>query len=298
MAESNYKTVTLNLFKLDESKCDDLSKLIQRSLKSRKTVGDRIIEIDENKVCAMDVRFVKDYVMMHICRFREGSDADIIKHAEEELSKESVETNVRPPEPNTSYIKMQAFVLFHQNNSIVITSNRDFSTVWNFIQQLSEDIRFIPRQVYSQEILDTIENKGVKSIRMIGYAPAQSIADAMNTNDVKMVSLFDSRLSTKDKDMVKVDLKFTPEKNVKSIIESGVKRFIKPHSSRETINLEQDSFSVEIETSQGIKIKKDGFCCCKKSRLDRYGSFIYKTQAYHEMQIWLKELVSKNEWPN
>lgn len=296
---SSTKEITLSLFALTETKDVNITEEIKKELKGKNTVESRIVTLEDGKgkACAMNVTAKGDIVLLHIARYEEGVPIDIIRHASSDLQKDSIEVEVKPPEKDSDYLKCQAMALFCGNAAIVMVSDgREYSLVWNFVHKLLGKAKFIPVQEFSHAIQEAIENHGIKYVRLNGLVQPKSVQKAIRNSDISQLQLCTSESGTKSKnDAVKFELKFIPEKNVKAFFGS----FLSVGARGETVFDSDDGmFSVVAETSQGEKIKKDGFCRTKKVKFERYGSFVFKKEAFIEMTNWFKELNANHEWPS
>lgn len=295
---SSTKEITLSLFALTDTKGVNITEEIQKELKGKNTVESRIVTLDDGKgkACAMNVAANRDIVLLHIARYEEGVPIDIIRHASSDLQKDSIEVEVKPPEKDSDYLKCQAMALFCGNAAIAMVSDgREYSLVWNFVHKLLGKAKFIPVQEFSRAIQEAIENHGIKYVRLNGFVQPISVQDAIRNSDISKLQLCTSESRTERKNgAVKVELKFIPEKNVKAMFNS----FLSVGSHGETVFDSDDGmFSVFAETSQGEKIKKDGFCRTKKVKFEKYGSFVFKNEAFKELTNWFKELRANHEWP-
>ncbi|MBR2091137.1 MAG: hypothetical protein IJ905_12485 [Fibrobacter sp.] len=301
MAIRTYSTkeITLSLFALTETKDLVVTEEIKKALKGKNTVESRIVSLEDGKgkACAMHVSVKDSIVLLHIARYEEGVPIDIIRHASSDLQKDSIEVEVKPPEKDSDYLKCQAVALFCGNAAIVMVSDgREYSLVWNFVHKLLGKAKFVPVQEFSRAIQEAIENHGIKYVRLNGFVQPKSVQKAIRNSDMSQLDFCTSESREENKNgAVKVELKFTPEKNVKEMFSS----FLSFGKRGETVfDAEDGIFSVVAETSQGEKIKKDGFCRSKKVKFERYGSFVSKKEAFTELINWFKELNASHEWPS
>lgn len=296
---SSTKEITLSLFALTETGDVNITEEIKQALKSKNTVESRIVTLEDGKgkACAMNVTIKSDVVLLHIARYEEGVPIDIIRHASSDLKKDSIEVEVKPPEKDSDYLKCQAVALFNGNAAIAMVSDgREYTLVWNFVHKLLGKAKFIPVQEPSRAIQEAIENHGIKYVRLNGFAQPKSVQRAIRSSDMSKLDFCTSESRAESKnDAVKVELKFIPEKNVRAFFGS----FLSVGTHGETVfDSDDGTFSVVAETSQGEKIKKDGFCRTKKVKFERYGSFVFKKDAFIEMTSWFKELNANHEWPS
>lgn len=293
---SSTKEVTLSLFALTETE-ENITTEIQNALKDRKSVEERTFNLGEDKgvVCAMDVRIIDGIVLMHVARFESGASVDVIRHSADNMKKDSLEVDVKSPEKDSDFLKTQAVALFDGNMAILMVSDgREFSLVWSFVYKLLGKFSFAPKPKFSEAIVEAIEQRGIKYIRLNGFANPKSVKKALKTADMRCLDFCTSNSSDENKNSsVKVELKFSPEKNVKELFRSF---FTSDNKGVTAFESDDGIFSVVAETAQGEKIKKDGFCRAKKVRFDKYGSFVYRQHAYEELILWYKELKKNNEW--
>ena len=291
---SSTKEITLSLFALTETKDVNITEEIKKELKGKITVESRIVSLEDGKgkACAMNVTTKGDIVLLHIARYEEGAPIDIIRRATSDLQKDSIEVEVKAPEKDSDYLKCQAMALFCGNAAIAMVSDgREYSLVWNFVHKLLGKAKFIPVQEFSRAIQEAIENHGIKYVRLNGFVQPKSAQNASRNSDISQLQVCTSESKN---DAVKVELKFIPEKNVKAMFSS----FLSVGARGETVFDSDDGmFSVFAETSQGEKIKKDGFCRTKKVKFEKYGSFVSKKEAFKELTNWFKELRANHEWP-
>ncbi len=296
---SSTKEITLSLFALTETKDVNITEEIKKELKGKITVESRIVSLEDGKgkACAMNVTTKGDIVLLHIARYEEGAPIDIIRRATSDLQKDSIEVEVKAPEKDSDYLKCQAMALFCGNAAIAMVSDgREYSLVWNFVHKLLGKAKFIPVQEPSRAIQEAIENHGIKYVRLNGFAQPKSVQKAIRSSDMSKLDFCTSESRAESKnDAVKVELKFIPEKNVRAFFGS----FLSVGTRGETVFDSDDGmFSVVAETSQGEKIKKDGFCRTKKVKFEKYGSFVYKKEAFAELTNWFKELNVNHDWPS
>ncbi len=293
------KEVTLSLFALTETNGLNITDEIKNELKIKNTVESRIVNLEnENgKACAMNVAVIKDIVILHIARYEEGVPIDVIRHASSDLKKDSIEVEVRPPEKDSDYLKNQAVALFCGNAAIAMVSDgREYTLVWSFIHKFLGKRKFVPVQEFSNAIKEAIQNHGIKYVRLNGFVQPNSVKKAIRSSDMRELDFCTSESRGDNKNSaVKVELKFTPEKNIREIFNS----ILTIGKRGETVFDSDDGmFSVVAETSQGEKIKKDGFCRTKKVKFEKYGSFVSKTDAFKELIYWLNELKENHDWPS
>lgn len=296
---SSTKEITLSLFTLTETGDVNITEEIKQALKGKNTVESRIVTLEDGKgkACAMNVTVKGDIVLLHIARYEEGVPIDIIRHASSDLKKDSIEVEVKPPEKDSDYLKCQAVALFNGNATIAMVSDgREYTLVWNFVHKLLGKAKFIPVQKKSQAIQEAIDNHGIKYVRLNGFAQPKSVQKAIQNSDMSKLDFCTSESSEENKNgAVKVELKFTPERNIKEMFSS----FLSFGTRGETVFDSDDGmFSVVAETSQGEKIKNDGFYRTKKVIFEKYGSFVYKKEAFTELTNWFKELNANHEWPS
>jgi|GEM_PF-4472523 len=292
------KDITLSLFSIEEAK-GNIAEAIRDALKKKDKVENRYFELEEDRgtACAVDAKSENGFVLLHIVRFEKGASIDIIRHATDDLKKTSLDVDVKSPEADTDYLKTQAIVLFEGQGAIATVSDgRDYSLIWSFIHKLLGKQSFIPRQVFSKAIKEAIEKRGVKYVRMNGYVQPKSVKEAIGSLDMSQLNFCSSSDDAgKKRSSVKVQLKFTPEKNVKEFFASFMPSIFEGGSK--AINSDDDLFSIVVQTEQGEKIERDGFCRSKKTRLTRRGSFVFRNDAYQELIGWFKELQGHHEWP-
>lgn len=293
---SSTKEITLNLFALDEAK-GDITTEIQNALNERKSVEERTFNLGEDKgvICAMDAQTLNGIVILHIARFESGAGVDVIKHSADNMKKDSLDVDVKKPEKDSDFLKTQAVAFFSGNVAILMVSDgREFSLVWSFVYKLIGKASFVPKPKFSKAIMEAIEKRGIKYIRLNGLASPKSVKKAIKSSDMRQLDFCTSESQEdKKKSAVKVELKFAPEKNVKELFRSF---FVSDSNGVTAFDSDDGIFSVVAETEQGEKIKKDGFCRTKKVRFEKYGSFVYRQQAYEELVLWYKELKKNNEW--
>lgn len=296
---SSTKEITLGLFALTETKDVNITEEIKKELKGKITVESRIVSLEDGKgkACAMNVTTKGDIVLLHIARYEEGAPIDIIRRATSDLQKDSIEVEVKAPEKDSDYLKCQAMALFCGNAAIAMVSDgREYSLVWNFVHKLLGKAKFIPVPKNSRAIQEAIDNHGIKYIRLNGFAQPKSVRNAIQNSDMRKLDFCTSESREENKNgAVKVELKFTPERNIREMFSS----FLSFGKRGETVFDSDDGmFSVVAETSQGEKIKNDGFYRTKKIRFEKYGSFVYKKEVFAELTNWFKELSVNHDWPS
>lgn len=293
---SSTKEVTLSLFSLSNTE-ENVTTEIQNALTKRKSVEDRTFNLGEDKgiICAMDVQVANSAVLMHVARFESGASVDVIRHSADNMKKVSLDVDVKSPEKDSDFLKTQAVALFDGNVAILMVSDgREFSLVWSFVYKLLERVSFVPKPKFSKAIVEAIEQRGIKYIRLNGLADPKSVKKALKKSDMSLLSFCVSESQEEKKDdAVKVELKFSPEKNVKELFRSF---FTSDNKGVTAFESDDGIFSIVAETAQGEKIKKDGFCRAKKVRFEKYGSFVYRRHAYEELILWYEELKKSNEW--
>ena len=298
--KSSTKEVTLSLFAFDETE-ENITDLVIEALNQLPTVEDRMFELvdDKGTACAMDVRIEGKIVLMHIARFEKGASVDVIRHTVNDLKKDSLDVEIKSPDRDSDFLKSQAMVLLNGNGAIAMVSDgREYSLVWMFIHKLLGKALFIPRQVFSTEIKKAIERHGIQSVRINGYVIPKSVKSAICHNDMSLLQYCpQDEDSRKKKKSVKVALTFTPERNAMELI-SKIMYSAFDRSTGTVVDSDDGLFSVVVKTNQKEKIEKDGFCRSKKVKFEKYGSFVFKREAYSELINWFKELRGSHEWPS
>ena len=302
VTKTSSKELTLSLFAFTEIQGDTvITDEIISALQNRDTVEQRIVDLEEDKgsACAMDVIIKKDIVLLHLARFEKGAPVDVIRHTSNNLKRESLDVEVVPPEKDSDYLKCQAVALFKGNAAIAMVSDgREYSLVWMFVHKLLGKAKFIPRQVFSREIKEAIEKHGIKSIRLNGFVAPKSVKDALRSNNMNLLEYRPPEENKQKKnESVKVSLTFTPERNTMAYI-ANLMSSVFDKSNGTVIDSDDGLFSVLVTTKHKENIKKEGFCRSKKAKFQKYGSFVFKTEAYKELLNWFKELRTAHEWPS